>query len=111
MELCVHYSSCQGLIVYHFVASPPLLKYLPTPLVGNPIIKILDTPLYMLCVCLYVCVGMYVCLCTWCVLCMYVWVMCTCVCMRACARVSHPTYHMLNDTLLPYSSLCHILHF
>ena len=27
------------------VASPPLLKYLPTPLVGNPIIKILDTPL------------------------------------------------------------------
>ena len=27
------------------VASPPLLKYLPKPLVGNPIIKILDTPL------------------------------------------------------------------
>ena len=27
------------------VASPPLLKYLPIPLVGNPIIKILDTPL------------------------------------------------------------------
>ena len=27
------------------VASPPLLKYLPTPLVGNPITKILDTPL------------------------------------------------------------------
>ena len=30
------------------VASPPLLKYLPTPLVGNPIIKILDTPLTIL---------------------------------------------------------------
>ena len=30
------------------VASPPLLKYLPTPLVGNPIIKILDTPLDLL---------------------------------------------------------------
>ena len=29
------------------VASPPLLKYLPIPLVGNPIIKILDTPLRM----------------------------------------------------------------
>ena len=44
--LRIHYSSCQGLIVYHLiVASPPLLKYLPTPLVGNPIIKILDTPL------------------------------------------------------------------
>ena len=49
MELCVcmsphecglhiHYSSCQGLAL---VASPPLLKYLPTQLVGNPIIKIL----------------------------------------------------------------------
>ena len=32
-------------IYVSLVASPPLLKYLPTPLVGNPIIKILDTPL------------------------------------------------------------------
>ena len=31
-----------------FVASPPLLKYLSTPLVGNPIIKILDTPLFLI---------------------------------------------------------------
>ena len=29
------------------VALPLLLKYLPTPLVGNPIIKILDTPLQL----------------------------------------------------------------
>ena len=55
MELCVCMSPHECGLHIHFkfpgfncvslAASPPLLKYLPTPLVGNPIIKILDTPL------------------------------------------------------------------
>ena len=34
-----------GFSCVSLVASPPLWKYLSTSLVGNPIIKILDTPL------------------------------------------------------------------
>ena len=41
----VGYVKLPGFSCVSLVASPPLWKYLPTPLVGNPIIKILDTPL------------------------------------------------------------------
>ena len=53
MELCVCMSPHESLWATHTLFKLPgfncvaLLKYLPTPLVGNPIIKILDTPLYI----------------------------------------------------------------
>ena len=55
---CTIQLSCQGLIVYHLQLHH-LFKYLPTLLVGNPIIKILDTPLVRTYIHAYVHISMY----------------------------------------------------